>query len=43
MNAKAEKDKLEQEVQRCKVQLDRATKLIQGLGGEKDLWSKKAN
>ena len=36
INAKAEKDKLEQEVHKCKVHLERATKLITGLGGEKD-------
>ena len=32
----AEKQRLEQEVELCIVKLDRAEKLINGLGGEKD-------
>jgi len=40
--AKHEKEELEAEVNRCKVQLERAEKLIQGLGGEKDSWRRKA-
>ncbi|VEL06883.1 unnamed protein product [Protopolystoma xenopodis] len=34
-----EKHRLENEVQLCAVKLDRAKKLIGGLGGEKDRWS----
>ena len=40
--ARTEKENLEKEVNRCKIQLDRAEKLIRGLGGEKDNWRKKA-
>jgi dynein heavy chain len=31
-----EKDRLESEVELCSLKLDRAEKLISGLGGEKD-------
>ena len=39
---KGNKDKLEADVDRCKKQLDRAGKLIDGLGGEKERWTQKA-
>lgn len=40
--AKKEKDDLENSVNKCKVQLERAEKLIKGLGGEKEAWRRKA-
>jgi dynein heavy chain, axonemal len=39
---KAKKSQLEHEVYMCTVKLDRAQKLIQGLGGEKVRWSQSA-
>ena len=36
---KARKDKLEHDVHMCAIKLDRAQKLIQGLGGEKTRWT----
>ena len=36
---KARKDKLEHDVHMCSVKLDRAEKLIAGLGGEKTRWT----
>ena len=41
-SAKKEKEDLENSVNKCKVQLDRAEKLIKGLGGEKEAWRRKA-
>ena len=38
----AEKEMLEAKVQKCKIQLDRAKKLIDGLAGEKIQWRKRA-
>lgn len=40
--AKKEKEDLQAEVTKCEVQLDRAEKLISGLGGEKNSWKAKA-
>lgn len=40
--AKREKEELQSEVTKCEVQLDRAEKLINGLGGEKNSWKAKA-
>lgn len=40
--AKKEKEDLQAEVTLCEVQLDRAEKLINGLGGEKNSWKQKA-
>ncbi|KAM3134228.1 hypothetical protein pb186bvf_013648 [Paramecium bursaria] len=40
--AKSDKDTLEAKVNKCKIQLDNAEKLIKGLGGEKEAWKKKA-
>ena len=40
--ARKEKEDLENSVNRCKVQLERAEKLIKGLGGEKEAWRRKA-
>lgn len=42
MIAKTEKEKLEAEVNRCRIQLERAERLIQGLGGEKEAWKRRA-
>ena len=42
LKAKTEKEILEKEVNRCKIQLERAEKLIKGLGGEKENWRKKS-
>lgn len=36
--AKKEKEDLQAEVTKCEVQLERAEKLINGLGGEKNSW-----
>jgi len=41
-HAKLEKEDLEFKVNKCKVQLNRADKLISGLGGEKVSWGQKA-
>nr|CAH8846959.1 unnamed protein product [Trichobilharzia regenti] len=38
-----EKQRLEDEVQDCATKLERATKLIGGLGGEKDRWAQAAD
>ena len=40
--ARKEKEDLENQVNKCKVQLERAEKLIKGLGGEKEAWRRKA-
>lgn len=40
--ARREKEELENQVDTCAKQLDRAEKLITGLGGEKINWGKKA-
>lgn len=40
--ARKEKEDLEFKVNKCKVQLERAGKLISGLGGEKKAWGEKA-
>ncbi|KAL4494234.1 hypothetical protein ABPG73_018753, partial [Tetrahymena malaccensis] len=40
--AKREKEELQAEVTKCEIQLDRAEKLINGLGGEKNSWKQKA-
>jgi dynein heavy chain len=40
--AKKEKEDLEHKVTTCSKQLDRAEKLLTGLGGEKVSWAKKA-
>ncbi|EAS04067.1 axonemal dynein heavy chain (macronuclear) [Tetrahymena thermophila SB210] len=40
--AQKEKEELEQKVNKCKVQLERADALISGLGGEKNSWKQKA-
>ncbi|CAD8115295.1 unnamed protein product [Paramecium sonneborni] len=40
--AKQEKEDLEAKVNKCKIQLSRAEKLITELGGEKESWKKKA-
>ena len=42
MIAKTEKEKLEAEVNRCRIQLERAERLILGLGGEKEAWKRRA-
>lgn len=39
--AKKKEEELKKNVERCIVQLDRAEKLIKGLGGEKIAWGKK--
>ena len=39
--AKKKEEELKKNVERCIVQLERAEKLIKGLGGEKIAWSKK--
>jgi dynein heavy chain, axonemal len=39
--AKKKEEELKRNVERCIVQLDRAEKLIKGLGGEKIAWGKK--
>ena len=36
------KEDLQQQVDKCSMQLERAKKLIGGLGGEKDRWEKRA-
>ncbi|CAD8081115.1 unnamed protein product [Paramecium sonneborni] len=41
--AKLEKDQLQQDVNRCQIQLERAEKLINGLIQEKDSWKQKAH
>lgn len=37
--AKKEKEELEFKVNKCKIQLERADKLISGLSGEKTSWT----
>lgn len=39
--AKKKEEELKKNVERCIIQLDRAEKLIKGLGGEKIAWGKK--
>ncbi|CAD8161959.1 unnamed protein product [Paramecium pentaurelia] len=41
--AKLEKDQLQEDVNKCQIQLERAEKLISGLIQEKDSWRQKAN
>ncbi|CAD8087288.1 unnamed protein product [Paramecium sonneborni] len=41
--AKLEKDQLQEDVNRCQIQLERAEKLISGLIQEKESWRQKAN
>lgn len=42
LHSQARKQQLEDEVALCKVKLERATKLIGGLGGEKTRWGEVA-
>jgi len=39
---KKEKEDLEAKVEKCKLQIERATKLTEGLAGEKVMWKKRS-
>ena len=41
-NVRKEKEDLENQVNKCKIQLEAAERLIKGLGGEKEVWRRKA-